>query len=533
MLLTLFERIGEWNPQLFREIKGRFISRHLWVTLTCSLMGQFFLLLTLSKQACISYAEDECGQVSWEFHWQIIYRILNWILPLLLISNGVYGLINDLGQEERKGTLNFILFSPQTSQSILLGKILGVPSLMYLGIALAIPLHLGSALMAGLPLISLIGIYVIWGVGCAVFFNAALLYTLQYSHKFEAKNLAGGGCFLAFLLGLGYIGTIDFSFDWYNLKLSQCLTSVPGNNNLDYCQTNGLNWQWFFLPIGNQPTVAYGLTFMTVSIAAYWFWQALNRRFCSRHTTLISKKQSYWLVASFDLWLLGFSLAELQPVTASINFGAGVSLLFFLTPLFLLVVAFNLTPSYQDLFDWSRYKHLAVKDSKYSLMRDLVWGEKSPAIVAVAINLAMTALIWLPWMLLWLQKDGLEKIKTPQLLLGWFMTMNVMLIYVAIAELLRLTKTPTWLIFASVGLGTIVLSTGTIWHLAEHKLPVVQFLLVFSPFPIVSLGFGSTPITFLGLLAQLGTLSLLSWQLTRNLQKVGASASKSYLSPSP
>lgn len=166
-------------------------------------------------------------------------------------------------------------------------------------------------------------------------------------------------------------------------------------------------------------------------------------------------------------------------------------------------------------------------------MQDLIWGEKSPAIVAVAINLAMTALIWLPWMLLWLQKDGSEKIQTPQLLLGWLMTMNVMLIYVAIAELLRLTKAPTWLIFASAGLSTIVLSTGAIWHLAANKLPIVQFLLLFSPFPIVSLGFGGTVITFLGLVAQLSTLSLLSWQLTRNLQKVGASASKSYLSPSP
>ena len=533
MLITLFDRLGESNPQLFREIKGRFISRNLWVTLTCSLLGQFFLVLSLSKQTCINYVGNECAEISWEFQWQTIYRVLNWILPLLLICNGVYGLINDLGQEERKGTLNFIKFSPQTSQSILLGKILGVPSLMYLGIALAIPLHLGSALMSGLPLASIIGIYLLWIVGCSLFFNAAVLYTVQYSHKFEAKNLAGGGCLLAFLLGLGYIWTIDLSFDWYNLKLIQCLTPTPGNNNLDYCQTDGLNWQWFFLPIGNQPVFAYGLAFMTVGIAAYWYWQALNRRFWSRHTTLISKKQSYWLVASFELWLLGFAIAELKPLTASNNLFVGFGLLFFFTPLFLLMVALSLTPSYQALVDWSRYKHLEVKERKYSLMQDLIWGEKSPAMVAVAINLAMTALIWLPWMLLWLQKGGWEKIQMPQLLLGWFMTMNVMLIYVAIAELLRLTKTPTWLIFASVGLGTIVLSTGTIWHLAANKLPIVQFLLLFSPFPIVSLGFGVTAITFLGLVAQLGTLSLLSWQLTRNLQKVGASASKSYLSPSP
>ncbi|HAX77788.1 MAG TPA: hypothetical protein DCY88_18600 [Cyanobacteria bacterium UBA11372] len=532
MLATLFDRIGESNPQLFREIKGRFISRNLWVTFICSLLGQFFLLLSLSKQTCISYVDNECAQVNWEFHWQTIYRVLNWILPLLLISNGVYGLINDVGQEERKGTLNFIRFSPQTSQSILIGKILGVPSLMYLGIALAIPLHLGSALVAGLPLSSIIGIYALWVIGCAVFFNAALLYTFQYSHKIEAKNLAGGGCFLAFLLGLGYSFTIDFSFDWYNLKLIQCLTPSPGNNYLDYCQTDGLNWQWFFLPIGNQAVFAYGLAFMTVSIAAYWLWQALNRRFFSSNATLISKEQSYWLVASFELWLLGFALAELKPVAAN-NFGTGFGLLFFLNPLFLLLVAFNLTPSYQALLDWSRYKHLEVNNRNYSLMGDLIWGEKSPAIVAVAINLAMTAVIWLPWMLLSLQKNGSESIHTPQLLLGWFMTMNVMLIYVAIAELLRLTKTPTWLIFASTGLSAIVLTTGTIWHLAANKLPLVQFLLLFSPFPIVSLALGGTTITFLGLLAQLATLSLLTWQLTRQVQKIGASSSQSYLTPSP
>ncbi|HAZ49863.1 MAG TPA: hypothetical protein DDW76_23570 [Cyanobacteria bacterium UBA11369] len=533
MLIALFERIGESNPQLFREIKGRFITRNLWVTFLSSSIGQFLLLLSCSKQTCISYNDGECAQVNWEFHWQIIYRLLNWVLPILLITNGVYALINDVAQEERKGTLNFIRFSPQSSQTILLGKILGVPSLLYLGIALAIGLHLGSGLVAGLPLSSMLGIYALWAVGCALFYNSALLYTLQHSDKMEAKTLAGGGCLLAFLVGLAYVGTIDFAVDWYNLKLIQCLTPASGNNSLDYCQTNGLNWQWFFLPIGNQPVFAYGLAFISLSIAAYWYWQAVNRRFRSRGITLISKLQSYKLVASFELWLLGFSLPELKTIVTNNDLGVGFGLLFFVTPILLIIIAVNLTPSYQALLDWSRYKHLEFKGRKYSLWRDLIWGEKSPAIVAVALNLLITALIWLPWMLLWLQKERSENVQTPQLLLGWFMTMNVILIYVAIAELLRLTKTPTWLIFASTALSTIVLTVGAIFALAENKLPIVQFLLLFSPFPIVSLGFGVTAITFLGLVTQLVTLSLLTWQLTRKVQTIGASSSQSYLSASP
>lgn len=531
MLLTLFDRIGESNPQLFREIKGRFIPRNLWVTFFCSSVAQIFLFLSFSKQNCISYTGSECTSFNLEISWQIIYRILNWILPILLITNGVYGLINDVAQEQRKGTLNFIRFSPQSTQSILLGKILGVPSLLYLGIALVIPLHLASGLFAGLPLSSIIGIYALWAVGCALFYNSALLYTLQNSDKMEAKTLAGGGGFLAFLVGLAYIGTIDFAVDWFKPKVIECLTTVPGNNNLNSCQTNGgLNWQWFFLPIGNQPVFAYGLAFMTVTIGAYWYWQAANRRFSSRHLTLISKQQSYQLVACFELWLLGFSLPELKPVVTNNDLGLGFGLLFFLTPLVLIIVAVNLTPNYQALLDWSRYKHLEFKGEKYSLIRDLIWGEKSPAIVAVAINLLITALIWLPWMLLTLQKSWSENIQSPQVVLGWLMTMNVILIYVAIAELLRLTKTPSWLIFASTGAIAIALATTTIWHLEVQNLLLVQFLLIFSPFPIVSLALGGTTITFFGLLAQLGTLSLLIWQLTGKVRKIGVSSSQSYLS---
>ena len=526
MLLALFNRIGELNPQLFREIKGRFITRNLWVTFFSSLFGQILLLLSCSKQNCLNYVGYECTQLNWEFRWQIIYRILNWILPLLLLTSGVYGLTNDVAQEERKGTLNFIRFSPQSSQSILLGKILGVPSLLYLGIALTIPLHLGSALVAGLPLSSVIGIYALWGVGCYLFYNAALLYTVQNSPKIDAKTLAGSASLLACLAGLAYIGTIDFAFEWYQPKITECLIPAPpsdgiNNYNLGSCKTTGgANWLWFFLPIGNQPVFAYGLALVTVGVAGYWYWQALNRRFRSLDATLISKQQSYWLVASFELWLLGFAVSELKPIANDTTL-VGFGLLFFLTPIFFLILMPSLTPSYQALLDWSRYKHLEYKNQKYPLIRDLILGEKSPAIVAIALNLLMTAIIWLPWMLLWLQKHWSQNMQSHQVLLGWFITMNAILIYVAIAELLRLTKLPNWLIVAFTGISGILLGLAVIASIAANQPHFTQFLLLLSPFPILSLGFGAVATTFLGSIAQLGILALLSLQLTKKMQKIG------------
>uniref|UniRef100_A0ACD5H1H9 Uncharacterized protein n=1 Tax=Desertifilum tharense IPPAS B-1220 TaxID=1781255 RepID=A0ACD5H1H9_9CYAN len=50
------------------------------------------------------------------------------ILGAIALSGiGAYWLIDDLGKEERRGTLNFIRLSPQSAQSIFLGKLLGVP----------------------------------------------------------------------------------------------------------------------------------------------------------------------------------------------------------------------------------------------------------------------------------------------------------------------------------------------------------------------------------------------------------------------
>ncbi|RQH23304.1 hypothetical protein D5R40_27115 [Okeania hirsuta] len=54
----------------------------------------------------------------------------------VILIGGVYMLVADLAKEKRLGTLNFIRLSPQSIQKILLGKLLGVPILIYLALVL-------------------------------------------------------------------------------------------------------------------------------------------------------------------------------------------------------------------------------------------------------------------------------------------------------------------------------------------------------------------------------------------------------------
>jgi len=46
MALPWINQLGEWNPQLFREIKGRLVPRNILITVTISLVGQLLLLMS-------------------------------------------------------------------------------------------------------------------------------------------------------------------------------------------------------------------------------------------------------------------------------------------------------------------------------------------------------------------------------------------------------------------------------------------------------------------------------------------------------
>jgi hydrogenase-4 membrane subunit HyfE len=512
---TLLNQLGEWNPQLYRELKGKLKLRNLLITVGISLITQF-ILLGLAYESYI-HAYNYQSSIEWQF----VFRPLNWMLPFLLLVCGVYQLSQDLSQEERKGTLNFIRLSPQSSQNILLGKILGVPALLYLGIALTVPLHIFSALAAGVPFLWLLGIYTLWGAGCCLFYSSAFFYTLLWNTQGDSKSIAGLGGLLAFFLASPYISLIDFSSDIYN-----------SNSGLG-------NWQWFFLPLGHQPVLAYTWVIITLSVATYWIWQAVNRRFRNPSATLLSKTQSYWLFACFEVWLLGFAVAEINSAHSDAHLFAGLFFVFFFNPVFFLILIGALSPRRQALLDWARYRRYNSTSHRQSfwhrpLIQDLIWGEKSPAVVAVGINLLITAVIWVPWILqlpeeVWQQED----FTTYKALLSLLLTMNLILLYGVINQLILFLKTSKPGLWTTGVMGTVIalpLFIGGILGIEPLKMPL---LLIFSPFPVLALVNGSITTIFLGLLAQFGILGFLSLQLTRKLQKAGESESQALFTGNP
>lgn len=510
MKFAWLDRIGDLNPQLFRELKGRLKTRNCVITIAISLLGQVILLLSCAP--VISMGNIALVNLR---EWQTIFTSLSWILPFLLLVSGVYLLINDLAGEERQGTLNFIRYSPQSSQSILLGKILGVPILFYLGFLLAIPLHFVSALATGWPLFWILGLYTLWMAGCFLFYSTAFLYTLslQQNIKFEPKGLAGGGSLFAFLLGSGYLGFINFCFYWFREKPQ-------------------VDSRWFSFPIGSQPGIAYAWIMITISMAIYWFWQAANRIFYHPQTNLLSKQKSYWLVASFEGWLLGFCFNRLSFDPTSADSFVGLGIVFFFNPLFFLMLSIALNPGRQALLDWTRYRRERKSTRKgfwnRSWVQDLIWEEKSPAIGAIAINFLITTLIWSPWIVLYSLASSPQKTYPAfWIVLGLFVTAITVLIYAAIADLIGLLQAQEKMLFICAILGLIFLPLASFFLWGNTLF--FQIMAVFLPFPVLIFGFNSVTTTILGELAQLGALSLLSMQLTRRLRKAGESASKAML----
>lgn len=253
MIRNFIDKLGEWNPQFLREIKGRLKLFPVLVTAAISGLVQVILYLfqlreypdakyPISSQYCSlgnSYREqiDLLGKVInkfqrqvnlfnskanfdaeklkiakdqlkgaqtqqtrlnqelydgksfcptdqidmqswWHDHWQYIFLSLSIIFVFTLLIAGTYLLINNLAQEERSGTLNFIRLSPQSETSILTGKLLGVPILVYWFIALAIPLHIWSGKAANIAFSNIFSYYAVLGGSCIFFFSAALLFSL-------------------------------------------------------------------------------------------------------------------------------------------------------------------------------------------------------------------------------------------------------------------------------------------------------------------------------------------------------------------
>jgi hypothetical protein len=363
------DRVGEWNPQLFRELKSRLTGN----------VAIAIIAISITLQA-IAIGLFMLGDIPLTTKIYQGFATLSWLIPIGLILGSVYTLIADLHQEEKRGTLNFIRLTPQSARSILIGKMLGTPSLIYVGILLAVPLHLTLGIVAGVSLPLLLVWYCTIGATIYLCSSLAILYSLY-----------GGKYPLVFTLLFGL--PINTIISLYNYYLSEIA--------IRQWWTIEASVRWFWLPIVNNFYLGNALIIATILTISYWLWITIDREYINPASTAFKKEHSYWMNIQFQILLLGFALPI--PNYAAID---NSSQNFFILAAFYSVGTIGvyclipqILPSKLSTQDWSRYRRDRVthKDRQWwqqELVRDLVWHDASPIGLAMLINVAILAIIW-------------------------------------------------------------------------------------------------------------------------------------------
>jgi hypothetical protein len=503
----------------------------------------------------------------WRDHWQYLFLSLSVIFILTLLIAGTYLLINNLAQEERTGTLNFIRLSPQSETSILTGKMLGVPILIYWFVALAIPLHIWSGKAANIAFSHILSYYAVLAGSCIFFFSAALLFGLvtRFLGGFQPWLAAGAVfIFLSFKYSMGYSSSnLNNAAAWFKIfspieMTSYLFPNLLGSNsswrgNYDNFGTKYL--QFFFLPIGTNLLGLIGLHLAYYAVWTYGIWKGLERSFRNPNAAVISKVQSYWLVGFVQLLLWGFTLQNYRSqypypsnsealsksgyfdINSQIIQNLPWFIIFNLALLFGLMLI--LSPERQTIQDWSRYRHQGGSGRKgwwrNSLLRDLLIGEKSPSLVAIAVHLVTIVTPIAIWVMLspslnnyrstsinWLIND----VGRLRALIGIVMFVTLSLIYATIAQRMLLMKTKKRYFWA---MGTV----SAVMYLPLMVLGMLgvnpkQYALpwLLSSLPWVGLADASLPTIFMALLGEIAILVFLNIHLTREINLVGESATK-------
>lgn len=438
-------------------------------------------------------------------------------------------LIADLTKEERKGTLNFIRLTPQSATDVLFGKILGVPIILYWVILLTLPLNFIAGLKAHIPLSLLGGFYAVTIASCAFFYSAAILLSLLNFAPAGFKPWLSSGAILVFLfvnniIALARDSFSNTAFDWLTIFYpGRVLAYLTDATSLYLRNGHGFYFDGLkdLLFYGQswwvKPDLGMSLIIGNYLLWTYWLWQGLKRRFHSPTNTILSKEQSYWFTGWFVAVALGFTLQTNRYRHLFDNF---ILLQVLLLVMFLGLIA-ALSPHRQTLHDWARYRHQMGKDGN-KLWKELIFGEKSPSTVAIAINLTIATVYILPSLFLFPLKDNLSSV-----LWGLLISANTILLYALIAQLILGMKSQKRTIWASTSILALIIAPFIGLAIFGTNVEGYSLLWLFTFIPTETLRYtvplSSIMITVLG---QWLGIALLSFQMTRKLRQASASETK-------
>lgn len=540
------DRVGDWNPQLFRELKSRLSLRSLAGVIALVMTAILVLFAVFYSQLptelgyshyCIGNdaicQQDANGQfqIDWPLWWRNLSRVLTWSLIGIAMVPTTFMLANNIEQEERQGTLNFIRLSPQSARSILVGKLLGVPILVYLGLLLVLPLHWLAIAQAQAPWSFLPGYYLMLAVGCSFLYSLALLCGLV-AGRLPIEFAGSNGAISGALMGVFTLVVFLPLFIMWNV-------STGWSTYIDFFGSS--QWfisslYWYVLPIGAAPAMAYGLTVVTLLIGSYWVWQGIKRQFNNPSATLLSKRQAMLTAISCEILFFGFCFQKVEPGTSEIEqqFALFIALntIHFICCLILTLIVSTLRPV---AIDWARYRHVlrhpsntweTISGKGRSLFYDLMLGEKSPAHLMMSVLGVAIAIPLLVWLLTW--RSSNQQIWA-LVTLACFVLQVV--IYSSAVQFVYLSGSPKrkGLAFLTVSLIVMLplLFAGALYS-KYHAL--TTFLLLCSPLPTLAFAIPhSLVIAPFALLGQIAIAVLLNLRVYNQLKQLGVSHTKALL----
>lgn len=540
------ETLGDWNPQLMREIQGRLKLRSVLLTVFLSLIAQglflFWQYRTLDYRwgtcetaeyrktglDCFQVSQEQYLLVNWQGWWLQVFFWSCLFLMFGLIVGGTFLLISDLSKEDRQGTLTFISLSPQTARTILVGKMLGAPFLIYLAVLLALPLHYVTGLAAEIPATRILGFDVLLLASCCFYYSLALLLGLvsNWLNSFQAWISSAG--ILLLLLLLTQNSMTYSSLDWLYTLSPSALFPFMYEDIFPYLvgadipfNSRGISdFQWFLMPIGNHGVWVWLFGLTHFGLWTWWLWRPLQRRFRNPTISLLSKKQSYWATACFFVCFLGFSFNS--DSTSPSNMTAVV---LFTHLLWFLLMVVLLLPHHQNLEDWARFRgNYPSAKGKAQRFKDLVWADNSPTWIAIAINLGIAGLPILFWMMS-LPKDdagiGLTALLFNTTLILIFTLFNQVM-------LLRPISNRNLWVMATL-LGPTILPTFILAILGVNPGQALDGLILLTPFAIAGIEKIPTSSIMLMFGIHLGLVAGLSWLQNHQLTQLGESTSQRLL----
>jgi hypothetical protein len=570
----IIDRLGDSNPQIFRELKERLTLRNIGLAIVATLFIQGCTLLYFNSQIpvaapttrqverlltsvrpaagvprineeeqvyskyCNFVPKDYPGELcqrgnngNFRINWQLwrsdVFNCLSWMLALGLILGSVYTLVADLVREEKRGTLNFIRLSPQSAPKIFFGKLLGVPVLVYLAAALMLPLHMGFGWSVGATGSLMVSWYATIGAIWFLLASSAILYVLLGGVQAIVTTIGTGFLlWLPLLITNAYLGGTVNQADWIAKESNRIV--------------------WFGLPINSSAIWIYAFGNCSCAIASYWVWLAIDRRYLNPTATAIGKQQSYLINLCWQLWIGGFALplmfADPDQYWRTRQLLSWLAIVDFLS---LLLSIALLLPSKQALQDWSCHRrertHLGRKFWQRDLVRDLLVNDTSPALLTIAINVGIAMAVWLPVSLL-------VNIKMPRMSMSFddwsapgielklaavvCIAAALMLIYATIAHLglfLKVKKRNVWIVAIVGGLTILPLIGAFVLSPARVPTGLAAIFILFSPFAPAGLCQLSLGMIFGSFVAQLGVFATLARQLQRQLQISGCAQSQELL----